>query len=1121
MDSNYMKEQLKQKYPLLNQNKGYFILDETKDIAVAFSPTAPDKMVIWDRDYDGNGYNTGRYGSSIELEKWEELKQDGIDVDKVQGILSDIGYTDFVYEKPFYMKLQYWNISGIAVTEYYNSPERFNKAVERCDKDGIPYEVTEVDKDEFDYETMAAFQGIKVDGHVGTWSAIDKTKSAGEMFYLMEHDTYGDETASVIINTKGELCCDNIWNGFNDETFIDYIENTFLSKEKETVTPPSSNQTNRQNTLRSIVTQTYESDPNTHLITNTHTRTANEVFDELKQHINNYKLSNIIDYSSLSWNLEETNLPSDCSFLCKTDFGGSEGIYIDIKMEFERDNQFVTQQFATIKTLEASPNAFMNMSMLAAECQLLLNGNGRVYEFTQEQNNESQQQPVIDPNRKTVYVCSPLAGEIEANIRKAREFSKYVAKQGATPIAPHITELFNDQIPEEREMGLALGIDYLRKSDELWVFGDRVSQGMANEIKIAQDELHIPIFHVNEMTFEKVPYDEWTSIKLEFYHNQNKAISDLPNLFQLGVSGEGRKFERKDDMTKPKAPTDKKENFTRDQLDRAKQVDLFNYVSNRYQIKPHGGKAYKLIEGDHDSVVIFPNTNSWFDFANAVGGDTVSFLVQHEGKGYVDAVKELINETFNPQKLVQRSKENKQNKERVMLPEKAENNKMVWAYLLKTRGLDRDIVYDCIKNGSIYQSNEVIKKGSDEFTFNNCVFVGFDKENNPRYASKRSIHDIYGCKPVKQDYENSEKQYGFVLEGYESADWLTVCESPIEAISFATLRKINGEDYKKEHILSIGGMSFTPIDEFLLNHPNINTINIALNNDSQAVNQFGEPDNHGVKRGQKLIDKYSQLGYQVLESYPKAKDYNLELKLTLQRNNQPIIKVPEQALNNKRSYMHLTETKQLDKNIVKEWLDKGNIYQADHEKKDENGNIKTVSNTVFVQRDKNGIPIYAISVNYNQSKDRADFRIEYKNEEQARCYLSQEVDSNDLLVFNNPISMLTHMTYLKESGKENKNNYLCCMSNYTKAVQHFISSHPKIKNVKVMLDQSKSLNPQTNQLVDYRDFTFKKIKKTIANKSISVTTKYPKGIDLNKDLAAMKEAKSKNKSQENGIEKER
>lgn len=109
-------------------------------------------------------------------------------------------------------------------------------------------------------------------------------------------------------------------------------------------------------------------------------------------------------------------------------------------------------------------------------------------------------------NKPVVYVCSPLAGEIEANIRKAREYSKFVAKEGNTPIAPHITELFNDTIPEERELGLSLGIDYLRKADELWVFGDRISNGMAAEIKLAQEELHIPIYHIDADSFEKMPF---------------------------------------------------------------------------------------------------------------------------------------------------------------------------------------------------------------------------------------------------------------------------------------------------------------------------------------------------------------------------------------------------------------------------------------------------------------------------------------------------------------------------------------------------------------------------------------------------------------------------------------
>ncbi len=99
---------------------------------------------------------------------------------------------------------------------------------------------------------------------------------------------------------------------------------------------------------------------------------------------------------------------------------------------------------------------------------------------------------------KLIYVCSPYCGDVELNTKKAREYCHFVYTQGAVPIAVHLhnTQFLNDDIPEERQAGLLLGIDLLKRCEEMWVFGDRVSEGMETEIKVAHD-LGIPIFYFN------------------------------------------------------------------------------------------------------------------------------------------------------------------------------------------------------------------------------------------------------------------------------------------------------------------------------------------------------------------------------------------------------------------------------------------------------------------------------------------------------------------------------------------------------------------------------------------------------------------------------------------------
>ena len=57
--------------------------------------------------------------------------------------------------------------------------------------------------------------GIKIEGYTGEWHVIDEREFHGEKIYLLEHDTYGDEAAGLIVNEKKEVILDDVWDGFS------------------------------------------------------------------------------------------------------------------------------------------------------------------------------------------------------------------------------------------------------------------------------------------------------------------------------------------------------------------------------------------------------------------------------------------------------------------------------------------------------------------------------------------------------------------------------------------------------------------------------------------------------------------------------------------------------------------------------------------------------------------------------------------------------------------------------------------------------------------------------------------------------------------------------------------
>jgi hypothetical protein len=97
---------------------------------------------------------------------------------------------------------------------------------------------------------------------------------------------------------------------------------------------------------------------------------------------------------------------------------------------------------------------------------------------------------------KIIYICSPLRGDIENNIARARQYCRVVALGGNIPIAPHVycTSFLDDTVETERNIGMKIGIELLKICDEMRVYGDIISEGMAAEIAEAK-RLGIPVIN--------------------------------------------------------------------------------------------------------------------------------------------------------------------------------------------------------------------------------------------------------------------------------------------------------------------------------------------------------------------------------------------------------------------------------------------------------------------------------------------------------------------------------------------------------------------------------------------------------------------------------------------------
>ena len=89
---------------------------------------------------------------------------------------------------------------------------------------------------------------------------------------------------------------------------------------------------------------------------------------------------------------------------------------------------------------------------------------------------------------KLIYVASPMRGDVEGNIKRAAKYCEHVMNCGHIPIAPHLAwrDFLDDETAGHRENALKMALSLIERVDEVWVFGDVISDGMRREIEVSE-----------------------------------------------------------------------------------------------------------------------------------------------------------------------------------------------------------------------------------------------------------------------------------------------------------------------------------------------------------------------------------------------------------------------------------------------------------------------------------------------------------------------------------------------------------------------------------------------------------------------------------------------------------
>jgi len=107
-------------------------------------------------------------------------------------------------------------------------------------------------------------------------------------------------------------------------------------------------------------------------------------------------------------------------------------------------------------------------------------------------------------SKPLVFICSPFSGDTDRNTARTQRYCRFAYAQGTVPFAPHLhnTQFLEEDIPEEREAGIALGLEAMKRVDEVWLFGNELTEGMKSELRSAH-QMKIPVRYFTDKYEER------------------------------------------------------------------------------------------------------------------------------------------------------------------------------------------------------------------------------------------------------------------------------------------------------------------------------------------------------------------------------------------------------------------------------------------------------------------------------------------------------------------------------------------------------------------------------------------------------------------------------------------
>lgn len=257
--------------------------------------------------------------------------------------------------------------------------------------------------------------------------------------------------------------------------------------------------------------------------------------------------------------------------------------------------------------------------------------------------------------------------------------------------------------------------------------------------------------------------------------------------------------------------------FTDEQKQQANSVDLVDFLQRQGEQLIRSGREWRWER--HDSVTV--RGNQWFRHSRKEGGHAIDFVQQFFDMSFPEAMNYLLGEDFGVE-WNQTAKSAPAPRKEFALPEVNYDMRRVFAYLIKQRFIDRDVLSHFAHHKLIYEDKE----------YHNAVFVGLDEKGIARHAHKRGTYTQ--GEPYKGNVEGSDPKYSFHWIG--ESDAIYVFEAPVDMLSFITL---NRKDWQRHSYVTLDGVSEHAMLRQMELNPHLKSVVLCLDHDEAGIEAMG------------------------------------------------------------------------------------------------------------------------------------------------------------------------------------------------------------------------------------------------------------------------------------------